>query len=97
MPLAPTQDQHERRSYLVDRIGYVINQLRMEPNERAFYVPLVLDLARSMQRCAHRLEIVNISESIMARVIRHDYTIAMSLSRGMQAMVHEDNHPRLTH
>ncbi len=97
MSIGLAQDQHERRSYLVDRIGYVISQLRMEPNERAFYVPLVLDLARSMQRCAHKLEIVHLSESIMARVIRHDYTFAMSLSRGMQAMIHEDNHPPLTH
>lgn len=66
----------DRAECFLSRIGYLIYQLRLTPEERTFYVPLILEFYRMMRGTLPTLEAENILEVAIARIMRHEYTSA---------------------
>jgi hypothetical protein len=87
MLAAIPDDDIDRTMSLLSRLGYLIHQLRLQPDERTFYVPLILEFYRITRGTLPTLETENILEVLVARVMRNEYTSAAIMAKSLVARV----------
>lgn len=87
MLAAIPDDDLDRPARLLSRLGYLIHQLRLQPEDRAFYVPLILDFYRMTRGTLPTVEAENILEVLIARVMVREYTSAAVMAKSLAAQM----------
>jgi hypothetical protein len=87
MLAAIPDDDVDRTTCLLSRLGYLVHQLRLQPEDRGFYVPLILEFYRMTRGTLPTLETENILELLIARVMRSEYTSAAIMAKSLAAQV----------
>jgi hypothetical protein len=96
MLAAIPDDDLDRTARLLSRLGYLIHQLRLQPEDRAFYVPLILEFYRMTHGRLPTIEMENILEVLIARVMRYEYTGAALMAKSLAAQVKKTSrHPQI--
>ena len=89
MLAAIPDDDLDRPARLLSRLGYLIHQLRLQPEDRTFYVPLIL--YRMTRGTLPTVEAENILEVLIARVMVREYTSAAVMAKSLAAQVKKAN------
>jgi len=76
MLAAISDEDLDRAECFLSRMGYLVYQLRLTPEDRAFYVPLILEFYRLLHGTLPTIEAGNILEVAVARIMRYEYTSA---------------------
>jgi len=84
----------DRAECFLSRMGYLIYQLRLMPEERSFYVPLILEFYRMLRGTLPTLEAENILEVAVARVMRQEYTSASIMIQSLAGQLKRDAYKR---
>jgi hypothetical protein len=87
MLAAIPDDDLDRTACLLSRLSFLIHQLRLQPEDRSFYVPLILEFYRLARGTLPTFETENILEVLIARIMRHEYTSAAVMAKSLAAQV----------
>jgi hypothetical protein len=82
-------DKSNQAVRLLSRLQYLVHELRLQPEDRMFYVPLILDFHRMVQGTLPAVEAENILEAAVARIMRHEYTSVGSMLKSLTKLLQQ--------
>jgi hypothetical protein len=71
----------EQLNHLLSQMAHLAFQLRFSPEDRSFYVPIILQLSKTVQGMEPNSEVGLLIESGIARMMRYEYSAAAAMMK----------------
>jgi len=97
-PRSQLSADRKQLNHLVSQMAHLVCQLRFSPEDRSFYVPIILQLSKTAQGMEPNTEIGLLIESGIARMMRYEYSAASAMMKSavtLSGSVEPDKKPRL--